>query len=106
MHHARERFIERYGENPRLAALKNSILSGEAQFFAFGFSQREVWDVPYVRDNGERIIVRVLCDPKTKEAISILPPEFRAVELRRTEKQIKKRFFRDLEDNDADETLL
>jgi hypothetical protein len=116
MHHARERAIERYGVDVYLPLITTRILESKAKFVSFAPGSetglRQIYEVPYPAPNGEEISIRVLVDSDTKLVISVLPPEFhreerdrRFKEAQRNEKQTKKRFFRDLDDEDDAELV-
>jgi hypothetical protein len=116
MNHARARAIERYGVNPHLPLITEKIKKGQARLVSLGRSEtgvlREIYDVLYPRRDGDAITIRVIVNAETKFVISVLPPEFqrkaldrRFKETKRDEKQTKKRFFRDLDDEDDAELV-
>jgi hypothetical protein len=115
MSHARERGFERYGKDFHLQLITATIREGKAKFVSFARSEtgvlRQIYDVPYATPDGA-ISVRVIVNEETKFVISVLPPEFQqdAVKRNRKErqrdgKQVKKKFFRDFEDDDAEEAV-
>jgi hypothetical protein len=111
MHHARERAIERYGVDVYLPLITEKIKEGQARLVTLARSEtgvlRQIYDVPYPKPGGEEMSIRVIVNADTKFVISVLPPEFHREsverqfkEKKRDEKQAKRRFFRDLDDED------
>jgi hypothetical protein len=73
--HAKERAIERYGQQFSHHRLLEKISAGQAKLVNFGRGDTLIYDVPYRSEFNTYIVVRLVVNCAKDRVITILPPQ-------------------------------
>jgi hypothetical protein len=107
--HAVKQAVTRLGYTPSFERILEKIKAGEAKFVSLGTQGRFIYDVPMRSQFNADIIIRVVVEADKNWVVTILPAEFQVEKCRRlekererVEKQRKRKYFRDLQEDETD----